>query len=295
MPKRFCLGIALVLCLSLLLPAQSKREKTYELIYKDVQLLKKQFLELSEKVTRNNADIRDVKQQIDEILDLSRQLQAEQRKLQGDQARFPAQFQVILEKLETVSGYLSTLTEDMIELKSLALRPVQPSEGVEGTDPEAKPPDAVEKKAGETQEMESEETPPPSAKPNLSPREIYNMAHSDYLKGSYSLAIDGFKIYLEQFKDSPYADNALYWIGECYFAQREFETAIEYFKRLILEYPQGDKVPAAYLKRGISLMELGKNDEALSVFTLLTSKFPMEEETRIAQDKIREIRKDERR
>ena len=281
MLKRASVGIILVLCSSLFISAQSKKDKTYELIYKDIQLLKKQFLELNNKFTQNSADFRAVKQQIDEIFDLSRQLQTGQRRLKEDQGRFPAQFQVIVEKLETVSSYLASLTEDMIELKSLTLRPVLPVEEGEEVDPESTPPKKTE---------EAEESPPPSVQPNLSPREIYNMAHSDYLKGSYSLAIDGFKIYLDQFRDSPYADNALYWIGECYFSQRDFETAIEHFKNLILEYPQGDKVPAAYLKRGISLMELERNDEALSVFTLLTSKFPMEEETRIAQEKIKEIK-----
>ena len=64
---------------------------------------------------------------------------------------------------------------------------------------------------------------------------------------------------------------------------------MDYFQRLILEYPQGDKVPAAYLKRGISLMQLKRDDEALSVFRLLISKHPLEEESKIAQQKIKEI------
>jgi TolA-binding protein len=43
------------------------------------------------------------------------------------------------------------------------------------------------------------------------------------------------------------------------------------------------------LKKGISLTELGKKEEALSVFKLLISKYPLEEETKIAQQKIREL------
>jgi TolA-binding protein len=58
---------------------------------------------------------------------------------------------------------------------------------------------------------------------------------------------------------------------------------------VILAYPQGDKVAAAYLKKGISYMELGKKEEALAVFKLLMAKFPLQEETKIAQGKIKEL------
>ena len=104
------------------------------------------------------------------------------------------------------------------------------------------------------------------------------------------MAIDGFALFLEQFSDSPVADDASYWIGECYFSQSKFEEAASQFTDLILNFPEGDKIPSAYLKKGLSLLELEKEDEALSVFKLLISKYPFEEETRIAQEKIKEIR-----
>jgi tol-pal system protein YbgF len=115
------------------------------------------------------------------------------------------------------------------------------------------------------------------------------MAYTDYLKGNFQLAIEGFNLYREQFPNSPLSDNALYWIGECHFSLEEFERAIENFNELILNYPSGDKIAAAYLKKGISLMDLGKKEEALLVFKLLISKYPLEEETKIAQQKIKEL------
>ena len=81
----------------------------------------------------------------------------------------------------------------------------------------------------------------------------------------------------------------MYWIGECLFSQRKFNDAIDEFNNLILEYPQGDKIAAAYLKKGLSLVELRRKDEALVVFKLLMSKYPLEEEARIAQEKIKEL------
>ena len=103
------------------------------------------------------------------------------------------------------------------------------------------------------------------------------------------MAMDGFKIYRESFPDSPLADNALYWIGECLFSQRKFSEAVDALNELIFNFPQGDKIAAAYLKKGLALAELGRKDEALVVFKLLTSKYPLEEEARIAQEKIKDL------
>jgi len=289
MRKIFSSGILFFFCFSLLFSVPDKKQKTYELVYKDVQELKKQFLELNSRISRNNDAITGVLQQIEEILKISLLLQSEQRSLKENQKNIPIQMQVLLEQLGDVSRQLSRLSEDMIELKNLSSQ--TPPSLIEGAEEEADGTSPVKKDAdvGQGDEEQSSEDTQPLIKPNLSPREVYNMAHSDYLKGNYSLAIDGFKIYLEQFPDSPYADNALYWIGECYFSQREFHPAMDYFKQLVFDYPQGDKVPAAYLKRGISLIELDNHEEALSVFRLLISKFPLEEESRIAQEKIKEI------
>ena len=96
-------------------------------------------------------------------------------------------------------------------------------------------------------------------------------------------------MYKEQFPSSPLADNALYWIGECAYSQRKFEDAVNAFNELILVFPQGDKVAAAYLKKGMSFAEMGRTEEALAAFRLLVAKFPVEEETRIAQQKIKEL------
>lgn len=123
----------------------------------------------------------------------------------------------------------------------------------------------------------------------MSPQEAYSVAYNDYLKGNYDLAVDSFKLYRQQFPESPLADNALYWIGECRYSQKKFEEAIDAFDELILAYPQGDKAAAAHLKKGLSFIELGRKPEALAALKLLVAKYPLEEESRIAQDKIREL------
>jgi tol-pal system protein YbgF len=211
--------------------------------------------------------------------------------MQEDQKKVPAQYKIVMEKLDSVTVQLSRFSEDLMEIKNASIpllqQVEQAAESVEGAE---ETPPTTETDNTETVPLEEEEEEAKSPlPPNLSPQEIYNMAYADYLKGNFTLAIDGFKIYLDNFAQSPFADNALYWIGECHFSQKEYEEAISRYNELILNYPLGDKVPAAYLHKGISLMELDRNEEALSVFKLMVSKYPLEEETKIAQEKIKEL------
>jgi len=293
MIKRNSLRICLILLVPVLLCGTDKEKKAYELIYKDVQTLKQQVLELDKKIGRNQEDITIIKQQMEELLSSIGQLQTQQASLREDQKKLPAQYQVLLEKLDAISVQLSRFSEELMEIKESSLsilqKEVQTEEsGEEKEDVQEPPP---EKKPGEELKTgeESEEKQKSPLPPNLSPQEIYNMAYADYLKGNFQLAIDGFKIYVDNFAQSPFADNALYWIGECHFSQEEYEQAINRFNELILTFPLGDKIPAAYLKKGISLMKLERNEEALAVFKLLVSKYPLEEETKLAQEKIKEL------
>lgn len=280
------LALFLILCLTLH-GSQDKREKAYELIYKDVQQLKQQILALDQKIEKNSEEIKGIMEALKELLDLTRQFQSAQASVREEQRRLPAQYQILLEKVETINSQLAQFSEDLIELKRIALPVTEQAteeQDQEAAQAETSPPPEQKETANQPSQEEA-----PSISPNLSPNEVYNMARSDYLKGNFELAIEGFTIYKSQFPESPLADDALYWIGECYFSQEKFDEAVEQFNELILNYPNGDKIPAAYLKKGISLAEQGKKEEALSVFKLLITKFPLEEETKIAQQKIREL------
>jgi len=293
MIKRHFLRICLILLLPLVLHGSDKEKKAYELIYQDVQTLKQQVLELDKKISKNQEDIHTIKQKMEEILSLIGQIQAQQVSFQEDQKKIPAQYQILLEKLDSITLQLSRFSEDLIEIRKSTLPLLHQEEQTDESDkkPEAAQESLQEKKpeGEEKAEAKPEEEQKSPLPPNLSAQEIYNMAYADYLKGNFQLAIDGFKIYLDNFLESPFADNALYWIGECHFSQKEYEQAIDRFNELILNFPLGDKIPAAYLKKGISLMELERKEEALIVFKLLISKYPLEDETKIAQEKIKEL------
>jgi tol-pal system protein YbgF len=257
-----------------------KTKKVYELIYDDVQVLKKQVQDLAARAQKNAEDIQLIKDQLKELGDVVRRSQTDQLGLREDLRSVPQQYQALAGKIEQLSLDVARLAELFA-----ALRPGAP----QAAGAEAKP---AEKGRDEPKlpERKPEDKPQPThPQSNVSRQDLYNMAYSDYLKGNFDLAVEGFKMYKDQFSDSPLADNALYWIGECYYSQRKFEDAIDMFNELILAYPQGDKIAAAFLKKGMSFAETGRKEEAMAAYKLLITKFPVEEETRIAQQKIKEL------
>ena len=183
-----------------------KEKKAYELIYEDIQVIKKQLKALENKVESNS-------KRIDEIYELVKTLSTQMLALQRVQADltqnneyFQSQLQLIIEKLDETNKQLVRTQEELIALKtsSESLSEKQTEEaGV----------------AQPSEEKKEEVVPKEQEAPSvfISPQQIYNTAYSDYLKGNYQLAIEGFRQYIENFRESPLADNAQYWIGECYF------------------------------------------------------------------------------
>jgi tol-pal system protein YbgF len=274
----FFLGI-----LTLAAAGQDKSKKTYELVYEDVQVLKQQVQELRARLDQNAGEIRVIQDQLKAVADLVRQSMAGQAGIQEGLRAVPAQYQDIVRKIDLLTQDLQKIAADLAAARLPQAVPVAPAEGNGKPAEQAPPKTPLESKP---QPAPAQPAPPP---PTISPQEAYSMAYNDYLKGNYDLAIESFKLYRAQFPGSPLADNALYWIGECRYSQRKFEEAVDAFDELILTYPQGDKAAAAHLKKGLSFVELGKKPEALAALKILITKYPLEEESKIAQEKIREL------
>jgi tol-pal system protein YbgF len=292
MKKRLLETAALLFLLPLIAAGQDKSKKAYELIYEDIQVLKKQFMALEERLDKDAADIQSLREQVRQLQNQIKTIQQVQIDLREGIKSIPPQYQVLLDKVDQMNLILVRISEDLLVLKGPQAQPSTPTDAtgeVQPTPAEKKPPEQKKELPAGTEQAAA-------PLPSLSPQDVYNTAYADYLQGSFDLAIDGFKIYRDNFPESPLSDNALFWIGECYFSQKKFEAAIEQFNDLILNYPQSDKIAAAYLKKGLALADLGRKEEALMVLKLLLGKYPLEEEARIAQAKIKDlVPKDERR
>jgi tol-pal system protein YbgF len=118
------------------------------------------------------------------------------------------------------------------------------------------------------------------------PDQLFAAAYGDYSKGNYDLAISEFRQYVATYPSSEMADNAQYWIGEAFFAQKKFNEAIAEFDLVSTQFPKGDKVPAARFKKGMALLELGRTDAARAEFTAIVRLYKGTNEAALARQQL---------
>jgi tol-pal system protein YbgF len=96
----------------------------------------------------------------------------------------------------------------------------------------------------------------------------------------YDRALDALAAFLVKWPAHPYADNAMYWRGECYFAKGDWGRASDQFEGTVTRYPAGNKVPDALLKLGLCSQKLGNPARAKAWFDRLAAQYPQSEPAR---------------
>jgi tol-pal system protein YbgF len=99
-------------------------------------------------------------------------------------------------------------------------------------------------------------TPGPTAATNAI--RDYEDAFRLYRSGSYREAIGRFEVFVQTYPTSDYADNALFWLGECHYKLGEHERAVLAFADVVERFPAGNKVPDALYRQGMALLEIGR-------------------------------------
>jgi tol-pal system protein YbgF len=84
--------------------------------------------------------------------------------------------------------------------------------------------------------------------------------------------------------------NALYWKGESYYAEKDYENAILSFQDVVDRFPAGDKAPDAVYKQGLAFLALKDARNAKILFTLVTTKYPKSTAAAMARKKLAELK-----
>jgi outer membrane protein assembly factor BamD (BamD/ComL family) len=79
---------------------------------------------------------------------------------------------------------------------------------------------------------------------------------------------------LKHFPKSPFADNAIYLSGQIMLEEGYYSEALKEYQQLIDKYPQGNKVPAAFLGKGIAYRKLNLFPYAESALRTVKKDFP---------------------
>ncbi len=96
----------------------------------------------------------------------------------------------------------------------------------------------------------------------------------------YPQALDALAAFLVKWPDHPYAENAMYWRGESYFARGEYARASDQFEGVLARFPSGNKAPDALLKLGMCHQKLAEPAKAKEAFDRLSQLYPQSEAAR---------------
>jgi tol-pal system protein YbgF len=205
--------------------------------------------------------------------------------------RIQQDMSVLSERIDETNARIGSLREDVASLRQTQQPILIPGETTpaapEGSGPTAS---AVPPAGGEPPPASTTAAPAVvAAAPSVT--DLYNQARIDYTQGRYPLAISGFKEVLELDSRGDLADNAHYWMGESYLAQRQYDPAIQEFDRIIRDYPESNKRPDAYLKKAMTLEEMGRRSEANLMYELVIEQFPKTNQERVARRRLEELMK----
>lgn len=117
----------------------------------------------------------------------------------------------------------------------------------------------------------------------------YRLAYAAVTSGHYDEAVTKLRAFVARYPRHDYADNARYWIGECYYAQKNYREAAVEFRATVAQYPFGNKAPDALLKLAYSLLGGGDAAEARRMLEELPQTYPRSDAARLAAQKIVEL------
>ena len=102
-------------------------------------------------------------------------------------------------------------------------------------------------------------------------------------------AINQFQSLVNTWPNSQLADDAMYWISEANYVNREFEVALNGFRTLVQNYPDSSRLPEAMLKVGYIQYDIGAYDQAAETFQDILTRFPGHQVTVSAETRLRRI------
>jgi tol-pal system protein YbgF len=190
-----------------------------------------------------------------------------------------------LSERDAMKAMLAQLFEKVTTLEEIVLRQqerleLEPMAAAKDQEPEKEPTDQ-----NETDQQSAEVVEQPKSKE----LELYDNSLTSFKKEEFQQAMDGFQQFLREYPKSDRADNAQFWIGECFMVQKEYEKAILEYQKVIKNYPQGNKVPIAMLRQAGAFMGIKEETSYKLLLKKIVKKYPDSDEAKIAKAKLKKL------
>ena len=149
---------------------------------------------------------------------------------------------------------------------------------------------ALEERIGKLAAAPAAAPAPEPAREWRSPEEMYEVAVGQVKGGNPKKGRETLSDFAVKYPNHKLTPNALYWKGEAFYAEKDFENAILTFQDVVDRYPRGEKAPDAMYKQGLSFLALKDSKNARILLDLVLKKYPKSNAAEMAKKKLKEIR-----
>lgn len=271
-------------------PAEAVAREMIEL-QRDVTTLLQGQKDLATQVTQDHTVMKTlIEQSNDNVVKLGSTMGSLQKSVQDVQANSGArldtmstQVQGLSDNLEEIKSRLGKLNQQLVDLQNSVqsidakLSGSSPSSGTANPTASNQPP------AGSPSNSVAPAGPAPSADT------LYSNGLRDITSGKYDLARSEFQDYLKYYGETDLASNAQFYLGEIAYSQKNFDSAVQEYDKVLNNYPKSFKLAPARLKKGMALIELGQKTSAVRELREVIKRYPGTEEDRRARAKLKDL------
>ena len=180
-------------------------------------------------------------------------------------------------KVDQLSGQIQALNDTMDELKARLAKVSKQLEDMQAAQQSLGAQQAQDK----AQQQAIAQAPPPDV--------LYNNALRDYNGAKNDLALQEFSDYVKFYPNTDLAGNSYFYLGELQFRQGNYEQSAQSYDQVLQNFPSGNKAASAQLKKGFSLIELGKQDDGVSELRHVIQRYPHSPEALQARERLRKL------
>ena len=180
-------------------------------------------------------------------------------------------------KVDQLSGQIQSLNDSLDELKARLAKVSKQLEDMQAAQQSL----GAQQVQQQAQQKAMSDAPPPDV--------LYNNAVRDYNGNKNDLSLQEFSDYIKFYPNTDLAGNCYFYLGELQFRQGNYQQAAQSYDAVLQNFPSGNKAASAQLKKGFSLIELGKQDDGVSELRHLIQRYPHSPEALQARERLRKL------
>jgi tol-pal system protein YbgF len=117
----------------------------------------------------------------------------------------------------------------------------------------------------------------------------YEEAYNNFKEKKYAESRKIFKTFLKEYPQDDLSDNAQFWIAETYYWEKDYENAILSYEIVLKKYKDSQKAPNAFLKQGLSFIELGDKKTGKIILEQVKDRYPDSREAELAKNYLKDL------